>query len=86
MVDAVGDLNAIKEAKALGVPVVAVVDTNADPSLIDYVIPGNDDAIKGIELIVKYVSSAVKEGAGIVKPADKVEEVKEVKNEETDKE
>lgn len=86
VIDAVGDLNAIKEAKALGVPVVAVVDTNADPSLIDYVIPGNDDAIKGIELIVKYVSSAVKEGAGVVKPVDKVEKVKEVKNEEADKE
>ncbi len=61
-VDAIGDMNAIKEAKNLGIPVVAIVDTNADPSLIDYVIPGNDDAIKGIQLILDYVSKAVLEG------------------------
>ncbi len=68
VIDAVGDLNAIKEAKALDIPVVAVVDTNADPSLIDYVIPGNDDAIKGIQLIIGYVTSAIKEGSGTAKP------------------
>lgn len=62
VVDIIGDINAVKEAKSLGIPVVAIVDTNADPSLIDYVIPGNDDAIKGLELIVGYVSSAVREG------------------------
>lgn len=84
VIDAVGDLNAIKEAKALGVPVVAVVDTNADPSLVDYIIPGNDDAIKGIELIVGYVSAAVKEGAGVIKSVNKTE--KEVKSKDTDKE
>ncbi len=65
--DVIGDLNAIKEARTLGIPVVAVVDTNADPSLVDYVIPGNDDAIKGIQLLLDYVSAAVKEGLGAVK-------------------
>jgi len=47
------------------VPVVAVVDTNADPSIIDYVIPGNDDAIKGIQTILDYVAEAVIEGKGV---------------------
>lgn len=67
VIDVIGDINAIKEAKTLGVPVVAIVDTNADPSLIDYVIPGNDDAIKGTKLILDYVAEAVKEGQANVK-------------------
>jgi small subunit ribosomal protein S2 len=73
VIDVIGDANAIKEAKTLGVPVVAVVDTNADPSLVDYVIPGNDDAIKGIQLLLDYVSAAVRAGAGGAKVADKEE-------------
>ncbi|MEI6053781.1 MAG: 30S ribosomal protein S2 [Candidatus Saccharibacteria bacterium] len=73
VIDVIGDMNAIKEANVLGVPVVAVVDTNADPSLIDYVIPGNDDAIKGVQLILDYISAAISEGAGTVKKADKIE-------------
>jgi len=68
--DVIGDINAIKEAKTLGIPVVAVVDTNADPSLVDYVIPGNDDAIKGVQLLLDYVSAAVAEGNGVKKVAD----------------
>jgi small subunit ribosomal protein S2 len=75
--DVIGDANAIKEAKTLGIPVVAVVDTNADPTPVDYVIPGNDDAIKGIQLLLDYVASAVKEGAGAAKPADAVKAVEE---------
>lgn len=62
VIDVIGDINAIKEAKTLGIPVVAIVDTNADPTLIDYVIPANDDAIKGTKLMLDYVSMAVKEG------------------------
>ena len=69
IIDVIGDLNAIKEARTLGIPVVAVVDTNADPSLVDYVIPGNDDAIKGVQLLLDYVGEAVKEGLGAVKVA-----------------
>jgi len=65
LIDAIGDMNAIKEAKTLGVPVVALVDTNADPTLIDYVIPGNDDAIKGVSLILDYVSQAIAAGTGV---------------------
>lgn len=60
--DILEDVNAVREANKLGVPVVAIVDTNADPSLVDYVIPGNDDAIKGLKLILGYVGQAVEEG------------------------
>ena len=73
IIDVLGDVNAIKEAKTLGVPVVALVDTNADPTLIDYVIPGNDDAIKGVAQILEYVAAAVAEGKGVTKK-DKGEE------------
>ena len=65
LIDAIGDMNAVNEAKTLGIPVVAIVDTNADPSKIDYVIPGNDDAIKGISLILSYVAAAISEGKGV---------------------
>jgi len=74
LIDVIGDLNAIKEAKTIGVPVVALVDTNADPSIIDYVIPGNDDAIKGVKLILDYVSAAIAEGQGkVVKAVEKAD-------------
>ncbi|MDQ5932165.1 MAG: 30S ribosomal protein S2 [Candidatus Saccharimonadales bacterium] len=63
VVDTLADAGAIREAKNLGVPVVGVVDTNADPSLVDYVIPGNDDAIKGTELLLDYFVQAIQEGA-----------------------
>ncbi len=62
VVDTISDVNAVREAKNLGIPVVGVVDTNADPSVIDYVVPGNDDAIKGTQLLLDYFVSAVKEG------------------------
>ncbi len=54
---------AVAEARKLGIPVVAIVDSNADPSSIDYVIPGNDDAIKGVQLILDYVRESIIEGA-----------------------
>ena len=69
ILDVLGDINAIKEAKTIGVPVVAVVDTNADPTLIDYVIPANDDAIKGVDLLLDYISQAIQEGKAQAKPA-----------------
>ncbi|PWT94222.1 MAG: 30S ribosomal protein S2 [Acidobacteria bacterium] len=53
---------AVGEAKKLGVPVVAVVDTNCDPDMVDYVIPGNDDAIRAINLFASRISAAVAEG------------------------
>ena len=60
--DILEDINAVREAKKLGIPVVAIADTNTDPGLVDYPIPANDDAIKGLQLIVDYVASAVEEG------------------------
>ena len=62
VVDANEDKNAIKEAKNLGIPVFALVDTNVDPTEIDYVIPANDDAIKATQLILDYIVAAIKEG------------------------
>jgi small subunit ribosomal protein S2 len=53
---------AVKEAKKLGIPVVAIVDTNCDPEDIDYVIPGNDDAIRAIRLFTQKTADAVLEG------------------------
>ena len=53
---------AVKEAQRVGIPLVAVVDTNADPSGIDYVIPGNDDAVGSIQLLVRTIADAVLEG------------------------
>lgn len=53
---------AVQEARKLGIPVIAVVDTNSDPDDIDYVIPGNDDAIRAIQLYVKAVADACTEG------------------------
>lgn len=53
---------AIAEAKKLGIPVVAIVDTNCDPEEVDYVIPGNDDAIRAVKLIANTVANAVVEG------------------------
>ncbi|MBQ8769216.1 MAG: 30S ribosomal protein S2, partial [Oscillospiraceae bacterium] len=54
--------NAIAEAKKLGIPVVAIVDTNCDPDEIDYVIPGTDDAIRAIRLIAAAMANAAIEG------------------------
>ena len=52
--DVIKDKLAVLEAKKLNIPIVGIVDTNADPELIDYVIPGNDDAIRSINLYTKY--------------------------------
>ena len=58
--DAMEDKNAIKEAKTLHIPVIAIADTNVDPSGIDYVIPMNDDAIKAEEIVMGYFVEAIK--------------------------
>lgn len=62
VVDPRKEKNAIAEAKKLGIPVVAIVDTNCDPDEVDYVIPGNDDAIRAIKLISQTMANAVIEG------------------------
>jgi small subunit ribosomal protein S2 len=58
---------AIKEAKTLGIPVIGIVDTNSDPSQVDYPIPANDDSIKAIELILGVLSGAIGEGRDIAR-------------------
>ena len=62
VVDPRKERNAINEARKLGIPIVAIVDTNCDPDEIEYVIPGNDDAIRAIRLIASVMANAVQEG------------------------
>lgn len=62
VVDILREHIAVTEAKKLGIPVFAIVDTNSDPRKVDYVIPGNDDASKSVDMILSIISKAVKEG------------------------
>ena len=62
VVDPRKERNAINEARKLHIPIVAIVDTNCDPDEIDYVIPGNDDAIRAIKLISSVMANAIQEG------------------------
>jgi small subunit ribosomal protein S2 len=78
--DIVHDHIPVKEARKLGVPVIGVTDTNADPTAVDYVIPANDDAIKTIQLIADYLKQAIEVGkAAHAKKAPKVEDKAEEK-------
>ena len=84
VVDPRVERNAVQEAKKLGIPVVAIVDTNCDPDEIDYVIPGNDDAIRAVKLIAGKMVDAIIEGregdAGayeVAEDSDLIEEVTE---------
>jgi len=77
VVDAKQEQIAVKEANKLGIPVIAIVDTNCDPDGIDYIIPGNDDAIRAIRLISSRIADAVLEGK---------EKFLETQQAETDKE
>ena len=52
----------MREARRLGLPVIALVDTNCDPDEADYVIPGNDDAIRSCELVIRAIADAIEEG------------------------
>lgn len=67
VVDVLDDINAVREARKLKIPVVAIVDSNADPSLVEYPIPANDDAIKALALITEYVAATIKSGKAKVK-------------------
>jgi small subunit ribosomal protein S2 len=81
VVDVLNDDLAVKEARKLGIPVVAIVDTNGDPSQITYPIPANDDATKAISLILDYVQAAIEAGQkkATSKPADKADKTDEPK-------
>lgn len=67
VVDPVWEEIAVKEARKLGIPIIAIVDTNCDPDLIDYIIPGNDDAIRAVKLITSKIADACLEGQEIYK-------------------
>jgi len=80
---------AVAEARKLSIPIVAIVDTNCDPDEIDYVIPGNDDAIRAIKLITSKIAEAVIEGREtysktIVEEAEKLKTEEKIKQEETE--
>jgi small subunit ribosomal protein S2 len=82
VVDVPTEHNAIAEARKLGIPVVAMVDTNADPRVVDYVIPCNDDAIKAIQLILDYVQQAIQAGKAKAKQAEPVADKAEKKEDQ----
>jgi len=66
VVDSNNEAIAVKEARKLGIPVVAVVDTNCDPTVVDYVIPGNDDALRAIRLFTSKIADSAAEGVNLV--------------------
>ena len=74
---------AVRECRKLEIPIVAIVDTNCDPDLIDYVIPGNDDAIRAIKLFVSHIADACLEGQARFK---ETEQAKKTQAEETETE
>lgn len=78
VVDVMREEAAVHEANLLGIPVVALVDTNCDPSHVDYVIPSNDDAIRAIKLLVAKIADAVLEGKAMRKD-EELEEVAEIR-------
>jgi small subunit ribosomal protein S2 len=82
VIDSNKEAIAVDEARKLGIPVVAVVDTNCDPDKVDYVIPGNDDALRAIRLFTTKVSEAVVEGRQLATEQDFAAE-KMVSGEET---
>jgi len=81
VIDAVKEHIAVQEARNLGIPVVAPLDTNCDPDVIDYPIPGNDDAIRSIQLFCKEMAEAINEGKALIN-ADGAEEVEEAETAE----
>jgi len=72
--DVITDINAVKEANRLKIPIVGIVDSNADPTMIKYPIPANDDAIKTISLITEYIKQAIEDG--VIKRTKQTSEAK----------
>ena len=98
IVDPKKEANAIREARKLNIPVFGIVDTNCDPDDVDYVIPGNDDAVRAVKVVLGVLNNAICESRGLelvdyvseedkkAKKESKEEKVEEVKAEETSKE
>jgi small subunit ribosomal protein S2 len=83
IVDSNNEAIAVKEARKLGIPVVAVVDTNCDPTVVDYVIPGNDDALRAIRLFTSKIADSAAEGVNLVGDKAFTEELPVVAAEES---
>lgn len=79
VVDIKKEAIAVQEARRLGIPVFAIVDTNCDPDMVDFVIPANDDAVKTIELITKFIADSIIEGG------EKAKQVKAEQSAETER-
>ncbi len=86
VVDAVKEKIAVQEAIRLGIPVIAPLDTNCDPDLINYPIPGNDDAIRSIQLFCREMAEAINEGKELSKESNSEEEVAQESKEEESEE
>jgi small subunit ribosomal protein S2 len=81
VIDPKNEAIAVREGRRLGIPIVAIVDTNCDPDEIDYVIPGNDDAIRAIRLITSRIAEACIEGRELFKERKQAEADKDVEEE-----
>jgi small subunit ribosomal protein S2 len=92
VVDIKKEAISVAEAKRLNIPVFAIVDTNCDPDIIDYIIPANDDAVKTIEVVTKVMSDSIIEGLGRAKElrahevAERERQKKEKEEEKVNKE
>jgi len=73
VIDTTREQNAVNEARRLGIPTVAIVDTNADPEIIDYPIPGNDDAIRAIRVMLQKLVDAIVSASGEARMREEVE-------------
>ena len=73
IIDTTREQNAVNEARRLGIPTVAVVDTNADPELIDYPIAGNDDAIRAIRVVLQKLVDSIVSASGEARQREEVE-------------
>jgi small subunit ribosomal protein S2 len=73
VIDTTREQNAVNEARRLNIPVVAIVDTNADPELIDYPIPGNDDAIRAIRIVLQKLVDAIVSASGEARIREQIE-------------
>ncbi len=73
VIDTTREQNAVNEARRLGIPVVAIVDTNADPEIIDYPIPGNDDAIRAIRVVLQKLVDAIVSASGEARIREQIE-------------
>lgn len=84
VVDAELEDIAIKEARKIGIPVMALIDTNCDPNVVDYPIPGNDDAIRSIEYVVSKIAQALEEGVKEGVTGKKVKDMRDMSGKKTE--